>query len=229
MFHGAAWAFVACAVFLCGSVKVSAAAEGSATAPKSAKGKTDAVVTKRSMSLTGMDTKTTGGVAIDYALGLAGSWFEVANGRISLREPETGETNHLMISVKDAESGRDIPECQITAYARAGNDKNNGTTFTLIPAWGAESLQYIANFSLPADTTSSVYLRVNVAPPGLARRSISNEDLFQKNIDVEWSEATISKDLVTTASASSGIIETKGAVLKGRHSAVTPTPYPGQK
>lgn|GEM_PF-4208377 len=225
-FHGAAWAFAACAAFLSCSVIASAAPEVAPTTPRNAKAKNNAAVTKHSG---GADAKTTVGVTISYALGTAGSWFEVANGRISLREPKTGETNHLIITVKDAQDGRDIPDCQITAYAEAGDASDKGTTVSLIPAWGETSLQYIANLSMSTETTSAVYLRVNVAPPGLARRTLSNKSLFKETIAVEWTDAKISKDLTTTAPASSEVIQTKGSVLTGRHQPVSPTPYPGQK
>ncbi len=229
MSHGAAWAFVVCVAFLSCPSTVSAAPEVAPTPTKNAKAKNGAGVTKQRPAFGVADAKTTAGITINYVLGPTGSWFEVANGRISLREPKTGETNHLIITVKDADTGRDIPDCQITAYAQTSDVSSKGTTVTLIPAWGEESLQYIANLSLQPETTSSVHLRVNVAPPGLARRSISNKDLFKETIAVEWNDAKITKDLATTATASSDVIQTKGSVLDGRHPAVTPTPYPGQK
>lgn len=203
-----------CAALLCCPVTLSAQTGKTATAPEAA-----------AIAGATTDRVTTGGVTVGYLLTDPAGWYTAANGTVSYREPLPGETHHVVVTVQSAKDSRVLPGCRVTVTASGGS--GTSVTVPLEFAWGGAFSRYIGNLSLkpPKD---AVALAVHVEPPRFARTPETLDSLFREKVVVTWDQARVTsapEEIVARPTA-----EPKGDVrgfTKGRHPAVTPTPYPG--
>ena len=210
----AAWAIAACAAHFFCPAPSSAQGRGPAPGPEAA-----------SIAEAVADRVTTGGITVGCMVTQPAGWYTAANGTVSFREPLPGETHHVVVTVQHAADSRVLPGCSVTVTASSG--AGTSVTVPLEFAWAGAFARYMGNLALkpPAD---SVDLTVSVDPPRFARMPDSVESLPRDRVVVTFSDARMTSAPASIVARPAADPKRDGrGFTKGRHPAVTPTPYPG--
>lgn len=166
-------------------------------------------------------------VRISYQFGQAQGWYTFKGDTLSWREPVVQDTNHVSVKVEDTRDGRFLPDCKVAVL---GSDSTTSAGVFSATAcgltWYPDYYAYSCNVTIP-ESTKDFALAIKVDPPNFNRADKDNGDFFTQTLIVETT-VTVT-DRTTSVTREKLRSPDRALFPKGRHPAITPTPYPGSE
>ncbi len=128
---------------------------------------------------------------IAYIKEPAEGWFRTENGRVVWRDPARGETAHLEIIPIERDSGRIVPDADVTLEVL--DDSGERVEKRPLSFYYAEFFHYADNFHIPRD--GEYTLRATVDPPSFRRHDDEDSGpALMEGAQVEFENVMIELD-----------------------------------